>query len=315
MTKSSPSDEKPDISATFRGASRDHSPDERRLPKTLKEAIIRATEYLYTRNSPSPRLDAETLIAHVLKYRRLDLYLNHDSPLSEEEYNTIVDPILRRGSGVPVAYITGVKEFYSLNFIVNESVLIPRPETEFLVSEALMYIRMKKLSTPDILEIGTGSGAIAVSLASSIEDGDITATDISENALEVMKKNCERHDTFDLVTPIPGDLYEPVPGRAFDLIISNPPYLSDNEMETLPVEVKSEPRLALAGGSHGLDVISPLIAGASEHLNQDGCLIIEIGATQKDQVVDLVDKADHLKLCHVRQDYAGLPRVVVARKV
>jgi len=193
-------------------------------------------------------------------------------------------------------------------------VLIPRPETEFLVSEALMDIRMKKLSTPDILEIGTGSGAIAVSLASSIEDGDITATDISEDALEITKKNCERHDTFSLVTPIPGDLYEPVAGRRFDLIISNPPYLTDTEMETLPLEVKNEPRIALAGGSHGLDVISPLIAGASEHLNEDGCLIIEIGATQKDQVVDLVDNSDHLKLCHVRQDYAGLPRVVVARK-
>ena len=279
MTKSSPSDEKPDIVVESAGTPNDEAPEARRLPKTLKEAIIRATQYLHSHNSPSPRLDAEILIAHVMGYRRLDLYLNHDRPLTKQEYNTIVTPIVRRGSGVPVAHITGIKEFYSLDFIVNESVLIPRPETEFLVSESLMDIRMKNLSDPSILEIGAGSGAVAISLATSLDVGTIIATDISEDALQVMGLNCKRHDVFKRITLKPGDLYEPIAGQTFDLIVSNPPYLTDTEMELLPPEVQNEPRGALAGGPSGLDVIAPLVTGAPEHLRENGCLIFEIGAT------------------------------------
>ncbi|MBN1881559.1 MAG: peptide chain release factor N(5)-glutamine methyltransferase [Deltaproteobacteria bacterium] len=307
--------EKPDIAAESMEAHGDDTPDARRLPKTLKEAIIRATQHLHSCNVPSPRLDAEILIAHVLGYRRLDLYLNHDRPLTGKEYKTIVTPILRRGSGVPAAYITGIKEFHSLNFIVNESVLIPRPETEFLVSESLMDIRMKNLTEPSILEIGTGSGAVAVTLASSLDAGDIIATDVSEDALKVTRKNCELHDVFRRVTLRRGDLYEPVAGHTFDLIVSNPPYLTDTEMELLPPEVKNEPRVALAGGPDGLGVIAPLVAGAPEHLRENGCLIIEIGAAQKEAVIRLCDEVEHMEVSHVTQDYAGHPRVVVARRV
>jgi len=315
MTKSSPPDEKPDIVAASGEASSHEAPDARRLPQTLKEAIIRATHYLHTKNSPSPRLDAEILIAHVLGFQRLDLYLNHDRPLTEQEYKAIVDPILRRGAGAPVAYITGVKEFYSLNFTVNESVLIPRPETEFLVSEALMDIRTNKLADPSILEIGTGSGAVAISIASSLRAGNIIATDISKNALEVMEENCRRHNVLTWITSKPGNLYEPIKGETFDLIVSNPPYLTDAEMELLPPDVQNEPRAALAGGSGGLNVIEPLVAGAAEHLRENGCLIFEIGASQEDAVTRLFDDNTRMKLSYVKHDYAGLPRVVVARRL
>jgi len=315
MTTLPPSDEKPDISVQSAGSLNDTSPDARQLPETLKEAIIRATHYLHSRTSPSPRLDAEILIAHVLGCSRLDLYLNHDRPLTKQEYTAIVTPILHRGTGVPVAYITGLKEFYSMDFIVSESVLIPRPETEFLVSESLMDIRMKDLTDPSVLEIGTGSGAVAISLAASLGAGDFIATDISEDALKIARQNSERHDVFRRVTLKPGDLYEPVTGQTFDLIVSNPPYLTDTEMELLSPEVKNEPRIALAGGSNGLDVITPLVSGASEHLRENGCLILEIGAAQEEAVVRLIDEVEHMETSYVKRDYAGLPRVVVARRI
>lgn len=315
MTTPPPPDGKLDIAAESAGALSGESPETRRLPKSLKEAIIRAAQYLTSRNVPSPRLDSEILIAHVLGCSRLDLYLNHDRPLTKQEYTAITAPILRRGAGVPVAYITGIKEFYSLDFIVDESVLIPRPETEFLVSESLMDIRMKKLSAPSILEIGTGSGAVAISLATSLDDGNIIATDISEDALQVAKQNCERHDVLRRVTLKPGDLYKPVAGRTFDLIVSNPPYLTDTEMKQLPPEVQNEPSTALAAGPEGLDVIAPLVNGAPEHLHQNGCLIFEIGAAQEDAVIRLLEKIEHMEASHVTRDYAGLPRVVVARRI
>jgi len=311
---------KPDIDAESARTPNDDAlapptpPGARRLPTNLKEAIIRATHYLHSRSVPSPRLDAELLIAHVLGCRRLDLYLNYDRPLTGEEYKAITAPILRRGSGVPAAYITGKKEFYSLDFIVDESVLIPRPETEFLVSESLMDIRTRKLTEPAILEIGTGSGAVAVSLAASLDAAHITATDISEGALKTAKRNCEHHGVSSRVTLRPGSLYEPVEGETFDLIVSNPPYLTDAEMGSLPPDVENEPRAALAAGPEGLDVIRPLVACASEHLRDSGCLIFEIGAAQKDAVIRLVDETERMKLRSVIHDYAGHPRVVVAER-
>jgi release factor glutamine methyltransferase len=177
-----------------------------------------------------------------------------------------------------------------------------------------MDIRTQKIADPAILEIGTGSGAVAISIATSLRAGTIVATDISKDALEVMETNRRRHDVLTWVTPKPGDLYEPVAGETFDLIVSNPPYLTDAEMGSLPPDVENEPRAALTAGPEGLDVIRPLVAGASEHLRDSGCLIFEIGAAQKDAVIRLVDETERMKLRSVIHDYAGHPRVVLAER-
>jgi len=224
--------------------------------------------------------------------------------------------IARREKREPLAYIVGHKEFYSLDFDVGPAVLIPRPETEFVVSAALERIAGKPNAR--VLDIGTGSGAIAVSIAVNSPSVQITAVDISADSLAVASRNARRYRVEDRVTLRRADCFDILDGGAalgtFDLIVSNPPYLDDTEIGTLEPEVRSyEPRVALSAGAGGFDIWRRIGDGAPRHLTSDGELIAEIGVCQAAEVLKLVEEAG-LRVATVINDFAGHPRVVRARR-
>ncbi|MBN1573885.1 MAG: peptide chain release factor N(5)-glutamine methyltransferase [Deltaproteobacteria bacterium] len=287
-------------------------------PSNILEAVNRASSYLKEMGIESHRLDSELITAKVLDARRIDLYLMHDRPLTPEEWREIGSLILKRGGGAPTAYITGEKEFWSISISVNESVLIPRPETEVLVEETLAVIGGIDEEVVSILEIGTGSGAVAMALSAELPGASITATDISKDAIKVASENLKRHGFSDRVDLLCGSLYEPIIllEKKYDVILSNPPYVSAEQMESLPVEIKREPYIALDGsvngGADGLDVIRPIIDGAPDYLIAGGHLLLEIGSDQMDGVRKIVEDTPGLSFLKTRMDYASLPRVVVA---
>jgi release factor glutamine methyltransferase len=295
-------------------------PDKKNIPSSILEAVNRASAYLKDLGVESHRLDSELIVAVALDLKRIDLYLMYDRPLAPEEFKEIGRLIVIRGEGTPTAYITGLKEFWSLDISVNESALIPRPETEVLVEEALSLIENSGEKHPTILEIGTGSGAVAIALTKQLPGANIKATDISQKALQVAEGNFKAHGVSDRVTPLLGSLYEPIATKEalFDLIVSNPPYISAEQMEILPVEVKREPSLALNGsvngGEDGLDIIRGIVSGAPDYLKSGGYLALEIGSDQLAGVSEIIDSAPGLAFFRMRRDYASHPRVVIAVK-
>ena len=206
---------------------------------------------------------------------------------------------------MPLAYIVGDAEFYGLTFVVNEDVLIPRPETEEVVSEALKYIN----STSKVLDIGTGSGVIAVTVAKK-KACNVTAVDISESALEIAKQNAKNNNVE--VEFIKSDLFEAIGGRKFDVIISNPPYISEKEYQSLMPEVKDyEPRLALVAEENGLKIYKQIIKDASKHLNKNGKIVLEIGYNQGEKIKNLLEK--DFEEIKILKDLQGQDRIAVAR--
>ncbi len=279
---------------------------------TLFEIIMDATQKLETAGMDSPRLDAEVLLAFCLGCDRIDFLKNPDrrpDDASLAAFNLLLE---RRLRWEPVAYLTGQKAFWSFTLEVSPEVLIPRPDTEVLVEAALALCQTDALIAPDILDIGTGSGAIALALASELPQARITATDISEAALAVANKNARRLGLEKSVTFIEGDLFEPVAG-SFDLIVSNPPYIGADEYAALPPGVKIyEPQMALLAGQTGLEFYEKLVYSASSHLKKNGWLLLEIGAKQAESVSTLMNMLyEHVE---VRADYAGLFRVVKGRR-
>ncbi|GAI58991.1 unnamed protein product, partial [marine sediment metagenome] len=230
------------------------------------------------------RLDAEVLLSTYLNTDRSGLYVNIERLLTDEELNGFLSWVKRRQKGEPVAYITGRKEFWSLNFEVNSKVLVPRPETELLVEEVLKACSYMGERDIDILEIGTGSGAISVAIASDLKNVSIVATDISAEAIEVARRNAKKNGAAGKISFLYGNLFEPVSGK-FDIIVSNPPYISEEEFENLPVEVRDfEPKKALLAGPDGTEFHYDLIRKGSRYLKYGGWFFIEIGAGQKNTV-------------------------------
>lgn len=273
------------------------------------------TEYFKKKGIETPRLDAEVLIAHALGTDRLGLYLNYDSPLNDEERRRIREYIKRRASREPVHYITGKREFWSLEFNVTPSVLIPRPETEILVEAALNCIVSR--SYRRVVDVGTGSGAIAVALAHELPSLNVIATDISLEALLLARYNATRHGVKDRIDFVTMDLLEGFGKRArFDMIVSNPPYLSDVEFKNLPPEIRSyEPaRALLGGGPDGLDTVRRLLQQAVPFLKPGGMLCFEIGAGQLDKVLNYAASIKEFTGSTVLEDYLGIPRVVCLEK-
>ena len=228
----------------------------------------------------TPRLDAEVLLADLLAISRVDLYINYDRPLNHDELAGFRERVKRRAAREPVAYITGAREFYSLDFQVGPEVLIPRPETELLVDET---IRLADQRWPDeelrLLDLGSGSGAVAVTLAVKLGRAGVWAVDINEAALAVAKRNAAKHLSPDAIHFFQGDLFEPLSGQGltFHLITANLPYIPRPAMADLAPEVKNyEPHLALDGGEEGLDLIARAISGAGDHLAEKGALLLEI---------------------------------------
>jgi len=260
----------------------------------------------------TPRLDADLLLAHCRGCARHMLYLDGSSRLTEDEWRLFVSCVNRRLSGEPLAYITGCKEFWSRDFEVCQDVLVPRPETECLVEEAIRCLNNAANGTPHVLEIGTGSGAISIILACERPDAVYLAGDISRKALAVARRNAHRHGVSSRMRFFCGDMCASVRGR-FDLILSNPPYLSWHDRNALSRDgVCREPRRALVAGPMGTECHRVLIAQAPDRLIPGGRLIMEIGDGQRSAVEDLFLATPAFHSVSFRADAAGVDRVVTA---
>ncbi len=270
------------------------------------------TEYFERHEVPTPRLDAELLLGHLLQKSRLQLYLSFEMPVFPEALSKFRELIKKRIAHTPVSYLTNHKEFMALDFYVDPRVLIPRPETEILVEAVLQHQK----EPCRFVDIGTGCGAIAISFGRHRPDWELIATDFSTEALEVAQQNALTHNCADRLTFLQGDLFEPLqqlPNPCFDWIASNPPYVSLDDASTLPPDVrKYEPEIALFAGVDGLEIIRRIVTEAPQFLNPQGKLILEIGHNQSHTVQDLISAQPAYKRCEVIKDYAGIERVVLA---
>ncbi len=280
---------------------------------TVIELLGKAVSFLEAEGVSSPRLDAEVMLANILGLDRIHLYVNYDRPLEEHEVNQFRQAIVRRAQKTPVAYITGKKEFMSLEFAVTPAVLIPRPETELLVEQALELLGGMTLPA-DVVDVGTGSGAIAVCLAKSPRVRRLWAIDLSSQALQVAKRNGERHGVSEKVQWVQGDMLKPLlqsKGEGVDMIVSNPPYVPTGAIGRDCPEVLKEPRAALDGGKDGLDYYRILVAQSPQVLRPSGWLCLEIGDGQGRSVAELMERQGPFTQVRVIPDLAGRERVVL----
>lgn len=287
---------------------------------TIIKILQWTTSYFKTNGIDSPRATAEILLAHTLGLKRIDLYLRHDQPLNISERNLFKSLIRRRINNEPVAYILGSKEFWSIDLAVSKDVLIPRPETECLVEEVLSALSTDKVSAPKkILELGTGSGAIILAIASQRPDYyyHYYASDISINALSVALKNAKHLGLDKKIIFFCGSWFLPVKEKnnLFDIIISNPPYIRRGDIKTLQPEInRFEPIAALDGGEDGLSCITHIVKYAHEFLNEGGKLLLEIGHDQKKAVDEIIKETGRYEQSYFRKDYSGFDRVVWVKK-
>jgi release factor glutamine methyltransferase len=277
--------------------------------RTLAEVLRLSAGYLEERGSPTPRLDAELLIGSALRLERIELYTNFDRPLSEPELAACRALLERRGRREPVAHILGRWGFHGLDLAVDARVLVPRPETEVLVERCLALLTERP--QPRVLDVGTGSGAIALAIKAARTDAVVTATDISGDALAVAAANAAALGLE--VELVESDLLSGLGDRRFDLIASNPPYVAEAEMGALEPEVAEfEPRLALVAGGEGTEVLARLIAAAPGALDPGGWLVCECGAGQAAAVRSLMEAAGGADV-FAQHDLAGIERVVGGR--
>jgi release factor glutamine methyltransferase len=252
-------------------------------------------------------------LAHVLGSQRIDLYVRSEELADADIRSRYRALIEQRIAGCPVAYLVGHKEFFLLPIEVSPAVLIPRPATESLVLAAIE--RLRTIPAPTILDVGTGSGCIAVALAVRLPNSRLVATDVSLEALDVARRNAEVHGVAGRIDFRLGPLYQPVGGDQFDAVVGNPPYIPTGDIANLEREVREhEPAAALDGGADGLGVIQPLIVGAAAHLKSGGWLLLEIGAGQSAAVERLVTESDDLRFNAIVPDRDGIPRVLQARR-
>lgn len=278
-----------------------------KISDLLKEGAL----YLKSCGVPEARGEADLILAYVLHSSRDKLYLDFDLEVSSLGGDRYLELLQKRGDRTPLAYLLETREFMGLNFYVNEHVLIPRPETEILAEKIIEKGQTKyKGKTARILDLCTGSGALAVSIAYYWPEVRITATDISEDALQVAGKNAlQQGVNIDFRR---GDLFSPVHGEKFDIIVSNPPYVSVMEYRQCSPEVKQEPELALLGGPDGLDFYRRIAGEAAGYLQPDGMMLLEIGCKQAAAVSELLTKNGYKTALFT--DYAGLDRIVTAEK-
>ncbi len=262
----------------------------------------------------SPRLDAQILLAHILGCDRIHIYTRFSEEVGEDRRSRFRELVRRRVEGCPVAYLVGRKEFYKLSFEVSPAVLIPRPATESLVVRALEVL--KPMAAPRVLDVGTGSGCIAVSIAKQHPGATIMAVDVSGEALAIARRNAERHGVASRIQFVAGDLYANLTGTGpFDLVLSNPPYIPSATIPELASGVRDhEPRLALDGGPDGLAVFARLISGAPGRLASGGWLLVEIGFDQEADAVRQLAAVTGLVPGPTIRDADGHPRVVTARR-
>lgn len=289
---------------------------------TILKLLKWITSYFNTHNIDSPRATAEILLAHVLKLKKIDLYLRFDQPLYAEELSRLKTLIKRRVKREPVAYIVGIKEFWSMELAVTQDVLIPRPETECLVETALDLLPEASNSNPmlkpkRILELGTGSGAITLALASMRPNHMFFASDRSMNAVKLAQKNVKHHGLDKTINCFCADWFRALKNNSgkFDMIISNPPYIPTQIIAKLHPEVyQYEPISAIDGEQDGLGSLKHIINKAHQYLNQQGRLLLEIGHDQKNAIQKIIENCNMYKDVIFSKDYSGYDRIVQMQK-
>lgn len=280
---------------------------------TMKKVLDWTIEYFASKNIPEPRLSAELLLAHILNARRIDIYVQFERILSPDERNAYRNLIQRRAQREPVQYILGETEFMGFPFKVSPAVLIPRPDTEILVDSVVEYIKSLKDQRKTMLDIGAGSGCIAVSLAKIFPGSEMWAIEKSPAALAIAKENAAINDVS--IRFVEGDFFEHCSdfNIRFDIIVTNPPYISSSDWEKLQPEVRRyEPRDALYGGENGTEFFRRLIPATEEILKPGGSIFLETGYDQARIVAGLLQKAGYQT--ELRRDYSDIERVVIARR-
>lgn len=277
---------------------------------TIGRLLEWTSKFLHQKGIESPRLDSEVLLANSLHCKRIELYTRYEEVASEEGRTAFRSKIEERLKGCPVAYLVGRKEFFSLEFEVTRDVLIPRPDSETLVSEGLQLI--KDMQRPRVLDIGTGSGNLAIAIAHQKKDAEVTAVDISPRALEVARRNAVKHKVDARIRFLQGDLFSPLsPGERFDLIVSNPPYIPQGELAGLAPGVRDyEPMTALDGGPDGFAVTDRILAEAPDWLAEGGSLMIEIHSLLGEDALDRARRHPQYNRATIIPDPSDRPRVL-----
>ena len=281
---------------------------------TVLEAIQKSADFLEKKGVDSPRLQAESLLAHALKMPRMKLYLNFERSLSSAETDALRDLIKRRSQREPLQHIVGTTSFCGLEIAVNRNVLVPRPETEMLAELGWQFLSGLSSQPPTALDFGTGSGCIAIALAAKCPAARVTALDISTEALALAKENAARNNVAERIEFLHGDGFAACAGRQFDLIVSNPPYIPSEEIAKLQPEVRDfDPRSALDGGLDGLDFYRRLAEEAGAALKSGGRIMMEFGDGQAPGIAEIFENEKWI-VESVKDDYSRRPRILVAKK-
>lgn len=276
---------------------------------TIKEAINQGVIMLKNENIESPKVKARAVLEYTLKKTREYLIIYDNKEITSQQRDEYVKNIKRLIQGTPLQYITGVQEFMKLKFLVNKNVLIPRQDTEILVEEVIEIA--KKFENPEILDLCTGSGAIAVSIAKYVENAKVTAVDISKDALEIARKNARFNGVSRDIEFIESDMFKKLKTRKFDIIVSNPPYISSTDIKDLPKDVQREPLIALDGGKNGLDFYNIIAEEGFKYLKEGGYICVEIGYDQRRMVKDIIDKYSIYVNTYCKKDLCENDRVIV----
>ena len=307
---------------------------------TIQRLLMWVTEYLTKKGIDPPRLSAELLLSHILQMKRIELYTQFNKPVTSQQLDQLHDLVERAGQNEPVAYLIGKTEFYSLEFTITPDCMIPRPETELLVERAIEFLRtrpvrnsmagnmMKKeeisngsrIGTQFVCDLCTGCGCIAVAIGQNYPNARIIATDISDAALRVAFENVEKHRLTDQIKLLCGDLFDPIMSYLevdkFDLIVSNPPYVSAADFEVLDKNVKDyEPKLSLFAGTDGLDIHRRIIENAAPFLKPDAALLLEIGYAQGQAVRQLLEQTKAFGEIKIEKDFHNNDRIAFAKKI
>ena len=278
---------------------------------TIKELLNQGIIMLKNEDIDGPKNKARAILQHTLKKSKEYTIIYDKNEVTKEERDNYVKNIKRLISGEPLQYITGVQEFMKLNFIVNKDVLIPQPDTEILVEEVIKIAN--KMENPIILDLCTGSGAIAVSLAKNVPNAKIIATDISKKALEIAKYNAKLNGVLNSIDFIESNLFNKIKNIKFDVIVSNPPYIATNEIQKLPKDVRQEPVIALDGGKDGLDFYRKIYDKGNEFLNRQGYICVEIGYNQRESVKRIIEKKQRYVETYCIKDLCENDRVIVTQ--
>lgn len=276
---------------------------------TIKQAITKGMIMLKSNNVESPKLKARLLLQYILDKPRQYIIVYDNKEIDKQQQWQYFVNIEKLTKGVPLQHITHRQEFMKMDFFVDENVLIPRPDTEILVEEVIKIAQ--KYNSPRILDLCTGSGAIAISLKKFVPNADITAVDISEKALEIAQRNAKKLETK--INFLKSDLFDKLDNKKFDIIVSNPPYIRKDEIKKLSEEVQKEPKIALDGGEDGLDFYRIITEQAINYLKTGSFLCFEIGYNQKNDVIKIIEDEQNYKNTYCKKDLYGNDRIIITQ--